>query len=214
MICGIAETVVAPILTGVAVGLALRGAAIFGEVTAHSLRADEVRIDLIRWMRDREREFTADVRAVTNSVTASPGGSVEDALHALMMAVLHEFRDRASTAVREYTSLARSESALHRLLRRRSGRIPGGPLTLTERGHMILIGWRRSRPSNRLRRSRSNRTKTPPWKTKQRRSGRCSVKKASCGRRRDEQIRQYRFRALTVTAGRVEASNQREAPSE
>jgi hypothetical protein len=136
------DVFVAPIITGVAVGFALRGAAIFGEVGANSLRADEERIDFARWVRDRDRQFTAELRKVVNSAGLQLyAGSTVNQFHNLMIGVLHEYRDRASSAARSYRSLAQSEGWLHRLIRATTRREPK-PLELSPYGHLVLLGWR------------------------------------------------------------------------
>jgi len=136
------DTFLAPVLTGVAVGLALRAVAIFGEVKSNSLRAEELRIDLVRWVSDRDHQLAAETRGLTNA--AGPqlyAGSLHNQLYAQMRHALHEYRDQASSAVRTYRRLARSEGWLHRRLRRASHDVPG-PLTIAKYGHLILVGWR------------------------------------------------------------------------
>jgi len=145
-VCWAVEVLGAPILTGVAVGLSLRAVAIFGEIGINSLKADELRIDLSRWVRDRDRQFGAELRGIrTSAGNQLTAGSTEDKMKGAMKNALHEYRDRASTGVRGYSSLARSEGWLHLLIRRLRKQIPR-PLTITEAGHLILVTWRNVEP--------------------------------------------------------------------
>jgi hypothetical protein len=140
----LASSLVAPIVTGVFVGLALRAVAIAGEVNIHDLRAEEIdtdlNTDLTRWVRDRGRELTGEIihavnlarQGVIEDVAQLPpppgiGGTPGDQSNSgafniragrIMRQALHEYRDEASGKVREYRAMARSEGWLHRWLRR------------------------------------------------------------------------------------------------
>lgn len=161
-----ADNLLAPGLTGLFVGLALRWAAIPGEVSTHDARAEELNSDLSRWVRDRERQLQAEIfRAkglaeqgiIEDSMQplvpkelegTKPGSQVDSGafvrrIERLMRQALHEYRDEASLKVRAYRSMARSEGPIHRLLRRRrpSDNEPS-PFRLTETGRETLALWR------------------------------------------------------------------------
>jgi hypothetical protein len=70
-----ADNLVAPVLTGVFVGLALRTVAIAGEPRAHDARAEEMNSDLSRWVADRERQLTAEIFRAKN---LAEQGIIED----------------------------------------------------------------------------------------------------------------------------------------
>jgi hypothetical protein len=131
----------APIVTGVSVGLALRAVAIFREVNDHDARAEELGTDLTRWVHDRSRQLDAESFNASNlarqgvladvaqmsapeSIEHLPPGSQEHSgafvnyVAHLMRRALHEYRDEASGKVREYRAMARSDRTLHRLIRR------------------------------------------------------------------------------------------------
>jgi hypothetical protein len=69
------DKLLVPVLTGVAVGLALRGAAIPREVADHDAQAEEVNTDLIRWVRDRGRTLRAEIFHALNMARQ---GIIED----------------------------------------------------------------------------------------------------------------------------------------
>ena len=151
------DKLLAPILTGVFVGLALRAAAIPGEINAHNARAEELNTDLARWLPDREIVLIAQVSEARNLaqwgkfaesttppippelVGSQPGSQVDSGafkgeIVRLMREALHDYRDRASGAVREYRAMAQSEGRVHRLLRRCRSRDEPSPLRLTAHG--------------------------------------------------------------------------------
>ena len=159
------DKLLAPILTGVFVGLALRASAIPGEINAHDARAEEMNTDLARWLPDREIGLVAQISEAKNlaahgefaGVTPPPlppnlagsqagsqvdSGAFELEIERLMRQALHEYRDRASGAVREYKTMARSEGGVHRLLRRCRSRDEPSPLLLTQHGRDVLAAWR------------------------------------------------------------------------
>lgn len=160
----LANNLVAPIVTGIFVGLALRGASIAGEVSRHDLRAEEIDTDLIRWVNDRGRVLNAEIFHALNlarqgiiedvaqappppNVGGSPGdksnsGAFNRRVARIMRQGLHEYRDEASGKVGEYRAMARSEGFLHRWIRR----------------------WRRDDQPNTLRLSKSNREILDSWR--------------------------------------------------
>ena len=161
----VADNLVAPIATGVFVGLALRAVAIAGEVSRHDLRAEEIETDLTRWVNDRGRVLDAEIFYALNlarqgiiedvaqpppspDVGGSPGdqsntGALESRVERIMRQVLHEYRDEASGKVSEYRSMARSESWLHRRLRRWRRDDPPNPLVLSKGNREVLESWRK-----------------------------------------------------------------------
>jgi hypothetical protein len=161
-----ADNLLAPALTGVFVGLALRWAVIPGEVNEHDARAEELNTDLTRWVADRERQLVAEIfRALNlarqgiiedvaqppvpkNLKGTEPGsqehsGALVRRVERLMRHALHEYRDDASGKVRIYRAMARSEGRLHELVRRRrSGRRQPVALRLSDEGRETLATWR------------------------------------------------------------------------
>jgi len=160
-----ADNLIAPILTGVFVGVALRWAAIAGEVTEHAARAEELNTDLVRWVRDRSRRLDAEIwhalnlarQGIIEDVVASPlppdlggtaPGSQADSgaflrrVERLMRAALHEYRDQASRTVRFYRAMARSEGWLHGRLRGRRSQKEPSALRLSEHSRELLGSWR------------------------------------------------------------------------
>lgn len=160
----LANNLVAPIVTGVFVGLALRAVAIAGEVSRHDLRAGEIETDLTRWVNDRGRVLDAEVFHALNlarqgiiedvaqappppGVSGSPGdqsntGAFNSRVERIMRQVLHEYRDEASGKVSEYRSMARSEGWLHRRLRRWRQDDPPSALKLSRGNRAALGSWR------------------------------------------------------------------------
>lgn len=147
-----ADKLVAPIATGVAVGIAVRAAAVPGEVDTKTRRAGELNSDLRRLVGNREREVRDEEARVKGGIfmramggTFVPGGSgtgvrphreIADAHER----ALHEYRDAASRAVREFTQLAQSEGFIHRLIRRHRGVEPA--LTLPAETREAWMRWR------------------------------------------------------------------------
>jgi hypothetical protein len=160
----LASNLLVPIVTGVFVGLALRAAAIAGEVSSHDLRAEEIDTDLTRWVRDRGRALTGEIfhainlarQGVIEDVAQAPpppgiGGTPGDQSNSgafnnrasrIMRQALHEYRDEASGKVREYRAMARSEGWLHRWLRRLRHYDPPSALKLSPGNREVLESWR------------------------------------------------------------------------
>lgn len=134
------DTLLVPILTGVAVGFALRFGAIRADVTQHDARAAEISTDAMRWVRDRDRQLTAEIFRARNLAKQGiiedveqatvpkelehlpPGdlgnsGAFVQRVERLMRQALHEYRDEMSTKVREYEAMARSEGRVHGAVR-------------------------------------------------------------------------------------------------
>lgn len=159
-----ANHLIAPIITGVFVGVALRGAAIASEVGRHDLRAEEIATDLSRWVRDRGRALNAEIFHAINlarqgiiedvaqappppGLKGTPGdmtssGAFQRRVQRIMRHALHEYRDEASSKGREYRAMARSEGRLHRFLRRWHRYDPPDPLVLSENNRETLESWR------------------------------------------------------------------------
>ena len=167
----VASNLVVPIVTGIFVGVALRGAAIASEVSRHDLRAEEIATDLSRWVRDRGRALAAEIFRAINlarqgiiedvaqalpppGLEGTPGdmtssGAFQSRVQRIMRQALHEYRDEASSKGREYRAMARSEGRLHRFLRRWHRYDPPDPLVLSENNRETLESWRkRTIPTN------------------------------------------------------------------
>jgi len=161
----VASNLVAPIVTGIFVGVALRGAAIASEVSRHDLRAEEIATDLSRWVRDRGRVLTAEIfRAInlarqgiiedvaqpplppglegTTPGDMSSSGAFQSRVGRIMFQALQEYRDEASSKVREYRAMARDEGRLHRWLRRWRHDDPPTQLVLSSANRKTLESWR------------------------------------------------------------------------
>jgi hypothetical protein len=160
----LANHLVAPIVTGVFVGLALRAVAIAGEVSSHDLRAEEIDTDLTRWVRDRGRMLDGEIfhainlarQGVIEDVAQAPpppgvggvpgdqsnSGAFNSRAGRIMRQALHEYRDEASSKVSEYRAMARSESWVHRLLRRWRHDDPPSALRLSPSNREVLESWR------------------------------------------------------------------------
>ncbi len=161
VLCG--GQAIGPHPDGVAVGLALRGAAIPGEVADHDARAEAFNTDLIRWVRDRGEQLNAEIYRALNLARLGiiedvaqpeverrldegikPGsqeysGAFVNRIQRLMRQALREYRDEASRKIRAYRTMARSEGWFHRRLRR--GRQPV-PLRLADDALEVLASWR------------------------------------------------------------------------
>jgi hypothetical protein len=134
------DKLLVPVLTGVAVGFALRFGAIRADVTQHDARAAEISTDAMRWVRDRDRQLTAEIfrarnlaqQGIIEDVEQTPvpkeleslppgdlgnSGAFVQRVERLMRQALHEYRDEMSAKMREYESMARSEGGLHGAVR-------------------------------------------------------------------------------------------------
>lgn len=160
----LANHLVAPIVTGIFVGLALRGAAIAGEVSSHDLRVEEIDTDLTRWVRDRGRVLDGEIfhalnlarQGIIEDVAQAPpppgvggvpgdissSGPFNSRVERIMRQALHEYRDEATRKASEYRAMARSEGRLHRWLRRRRHDDPPSALRLSPSNREILESWR------------------------------------------------------------------------
>lgn len=160
----LANNLIAPIVTGVFVGLALRAVAIAGEVSTHDLRAEEIDTDLTRWVRDRGRALDAEIFHALNlarqgviedvaqappppGVGGSPGdqsntGAFNSRVERIMRQTLHEYRDEASRKVSEYRAMARSEGWLHHRLRHLRHDDSPSALKLSQGNRAVLESWR------------------------------------------------------------------------
>jgi hypothetical protein len=158
------EGLAIPIITGIAIGVALRSSDIAREVTNHDQRAEEILIDLVRWVRDRGRALDAEMYRAINlgrqgiiedvvappvpsNVGGKPGdqttaGSFPRRIERLMRQALHEYRDEASGKVSEYRQMARGEGRLHRLIRRCRHNPAPTALELSKRNRETLASWR------------------------------------------------------------------------
>jgi hypothetical protein len=80
-------------------------------------------------------------------LSAAPGdlsnsGAFNNRIGRLMRQALHEYRDEASSKVREYRAMARSEGWTHRFLRRWRHHDAPGPLVLSPSNRETLDSWR------------------------------------------------------------------------
>jgi hypothetical protein len=160
-----ADKLLAPILTGVAVGLGLRAATVPGEVSDHDAQVEALNTDLTRWVRDRPRELNGEIFRALNLARlgiiedleqppvpkeledTKPGsqeysGAFVAHVERLMRQSPHQYRDRASGTVRAYRAMARSEERYHRFLRQRRGGAEPSPLRLPQEGRDALASWR------------------------------------------------------------------------
>jgi hypothetical protein len=160
------DDLIAPILTGLFVGGALRSSAIRGEVNAHRERAQNLNTDLARWVADRDRVLTAQIY---RALGLAKQGVIEDAIPApmpdepegktqpgsqadtgaflgrverIMRQVLHEYRDQASGSVRTYRAMAYGESWPHSWSRRWHSEREPVALRLSDTARATLASWR------------------------------------------------------------------------
>jgi hypothetical protein len=112
------------------------------EVTDNDARATELNEDLWRWVRDRNRQLENELRGLRNSAgNQLYAGSLRNKAVAAMRQALHEYRDEATSKVREFSALARSEGRWHRWHRERRGL--GSPcLGLRGQERLHLTRWR------------------------------------------------------------------------
>jgi hypothetical protein len=159
------DELLAPVLTGIAVGLALRGAAIPGEVASHDAEAEASNTDLIRWVRDRDRQLNGEVfhalnmarQGIIEDVAQPPvpkdlenaergsqeySGAFIRRVQRLMRQALHEYRDETSRKVRAYRTMARSEGWSHQAWRWWPRLAEPAPLELPEDVVELLGSWR------------------------------------------------------------------------
>jgi hypothetical protein len=138
----LAGPILAALIAGPLIALALRVSSIPREVSENDVRAGEINEDLRRWVRDRNRQLEIELRRLVNSAgNQLYAGSLMNQAGAAMRQTLHEYRDEASSKVREYSALARSENGLHRSYRRWKGRT-APVLGLDGQGRIDLARWR------------------------------------------------------------------------
>lgn len=137
--------VLAAVIGGPLAALTFRYFGIGREVAENDARASELDEDLRRWVRDRDRQLDAQLRGIVNGAgNQLYAGSLRNNAIAAMRQVLHEYRDEATSKVREFSALARSEGRWHARRRRRRG---FEPRALGLRGQeRIRLGRWRQRP--------------------------------------------------------------------
>lgn len=107
----LAGPILAALIAGPLIALALRVSSIPREVSENDVRASEINEDLRRWVRDRNRQLEIELRALVNGAgNQLYSGSLINQAVAAMRQALHEYRDEASAKIREYSALARSEN--------------------------------------------------------------------------------------------------------
>jgi hypothetical protein len=131
------------------------------EVTENDARAQEIQIDLQRWVADREQQLRSEIRCLINQAgrgvvsrmpvplgTEPPGagsqlyaGALKNEQQAGMQEALHQYRDEASQKVRDFSGLARSEGPAHAEYRRIQD-LDGPVLRLDREGRETLGLWR------------------------------------------------------------------------
>jgi hypothetical protein len=112
------------------------------EVAENDARASELDEDLRRWVRDRDRQLENDLRGLVNTAgNQLYAGSLRNQAVAAMRQALHEYRDEATSKVREFSALARSEGRWHRRHRERRG-FGSSALGLRGQERLNLNRWR------------------------------------------------------------------------
>lgn len=160
-----AEKLLAPSLTGLFVGLALRYSAVVSEVVSHGERAAGLDTDITRWVADRSALLDAAINRAANLakqgviedsvppplpqrlVATEPGSQLDSGaflrrVERLMRQALHEYRDQASGSVRTFRAMARSEGWFHRLVRRVKRERKPTALRLAPTSRDMLASWR------------------------------------------------------------------------
>jgi hypothetical protein len=132
----------AALIGGPLVAITFRYFEVPKEVAEHDAHASELVEDLRRWVRDRNRELEAEIRGIVNGAgNQLYSGSFVNAVSAAMHGALHQYRDEATSKVRKFSTLARSEGRWHAAHRRRRGfAAPGIGLLGQER--IALNRWR------------------------------------------------------------------------
>lgn len=134
--------ILAALIGGPLVAITFRYFEVPREVAEHDARASELMEDLQRWVRDRNRELEAEIRSIV--ITAGNqlySGSLVNAVSAAMHGALHQYRDEATSKVREFSALARSEGRWHAAHRRRRGFAPPR-IGLLGQERIALNRWR------------------------------------------------------------------------
>lgn len=142
----IGQHLLGPILAAVVGGplaaLTFRFFGVGKEVAENDARASELIEDLQRWVRDRDRQLEAQLRGLVNSAgNQLYAGSLRNQAVAAMRQALHEYRDEATSKVREFSALARSEGRWHRRHRKRRG-FDSPSLGLRGQERIYLNRWR------------------------------------------------------------------------
>ncbi|MGN6586597.1 MAG: hypothetical protein ACTHKT_03875 [Solirubrobacterales bacterium] len=134
--------ILATVVAGALIASARRYFRIGREVADNDARASELNEDLWRWVRDRNRQLENELRGLLNTAgNQLNAGSLENKAVAVMRQALHEYRDEATSKVREFSALARSEGRWHRQHRDRRGL--GAPsLGLRGQERLYLNRWR------------------------------------------------------------------------
>lgn len=134
--------ILATVVAGALVASARRYFSLGKEVSDNDARASELNEDLWRWVRDRNRQLENELRGLVNGAgNQLYAGSLRNKAVAAMRQALHEYRDEATSKVREFSALARSEGRWHRWHRERRG---FGPPVFGLRGQerLYLNRWR------------------------------------------------------------------------
>lgn len=135
------DVLIAPLVTGIGVGLALRVVGALAELREHDQEAVAIGIDLVRWVRDRDRELDGEIRTLVNTPGLLYTGALRSGMEGAMRRALHEYRDNTSGLVRRYCAMAQAETSFHRLVRHRQKRWPA-EVTLSNWEHLLMLGWR------------------------------------------------------------------------
>ena len=134
--------ILAAVIGGPLAALTFRFFGVGKEVAENDARASELSEDLRRWVRDRDRQLEAQLRGLVNGAgNQIDAGSLRNHAVAAMRQALHEYRDEATSKVREFSALARSEGRWHRRHRERRG-FGSSPLGLRGQERLYLNRWR------------------------------------------------------------------------
>jgi hypothetical protein len=139
----LAGPILAALIGGPLVAITFRYFEIPKEVAEHDARASELVEDLHRWVRDRNRELDAQIRGVVNGAgNQLYSGTLTNKVYSSMRVALHQYRDEATSKVRESSALARSEGRWHSRYRKRR-RFSPAALGLLGQERIALDQWRR-----------------------------------------------------------------------
>lgn len=139
MFTAIAAAVLASLLTA----FLLKSASIGQEVSNHDRAILERSQDLRRWVRDSERRRLARLAEITgdnNERGTLRSGGHQGGIKIASELFREEWRNEASSVLRDFWGVVDSEGRLHELMRRRVGSYPG--LILPHDVRDLLEKWR------------------------------------------------------------------------
>jgi hypothetical protein len=139
MFTAVAAAVLASLLTA----FLLKAARLGQEVTNHDRAILERSQDLRRWIRDSERRRLARLAEITgdnNERNTLRSGGHQGGIKIASEIFREEWRNEASSVLRDFWGVADSEGRLHELVRRRVGSYPS--LILPQDVRDLLAKWR------------------------------------------------------------------------